>query len=77
MICADSRKHPNEWTFIEELLVELWGISGMRENDTFDEMQRKLSAVVNVVKKNIQQKLDTEQWHSTLNSIIDFLALEI
>ena len=37
MICADSRKHPNEWTFIEELLVELWGISGMRENDTFDE----------------------------------------
>lgn len=54
MICADSRKHPNEWTFIEELLVELWGISGMRENDTFDEMQRKLSAVVNVVKKNIQ-----------------------
>ncbi len=49
----------------------------MRENDTFDEMQRKLSAVVNVVKKNIQQKLDTKQWHSTLNSIIDFLALEI
>lgn len=31
MICADSRKHPNEWTFIEELLVELWGISGMQE----------------------------------------------
>lgn len=75
MICADSRKHPNEWTFIEELLVELWGISGMRENDTFDEMQRKLSAVVNVVKKNIQQKLDTEQWHSTLNSIIDFFGI--
>lgn len=63
------------WTFIEELLVELWGISGMRENDTFDEMQRKLSAVVNVVKKNIQQKLDTEQWHSTLNSIIDFFGI--
>ena len=62
-------------TFIEELLVELWGISGMRENDTFDEMQRKLSAVVNVVKKNIQQKLDTEQWHSTLNSIIDFFGI--
>lgn len=60
---------------IEELLVELWGISGMRENDTFDEMQRKLSAVVNVVKKNIQQKLDTEQWHSTLNSIIDFFGI--
>lgn len=75
MICADSRKHPNEWTFIEELLVELWGISGMRENDTFDEMQRKLSAVVNVVKKNIQQKLDTEQWHGTLNSIIDFFGI--
>lgn len=54
---------------------ELWGISGMRENDTFDEMQRKLSAVVNVVKKNIQQKLDTEQWHSTLNSIIDFFGI--
>lgn len=43
--------------------------------DTFDEMQRKLSAVVNVVKKNIQQKLDTEQWHSTLNSIIDFFGI--
>lgn len=57
------------------ILVELWGISGMRENDTFDEMQRKLSAVVNVVKKNIQQKLDTEQWHSTLNSIIDFFGI--
>lgn len=42
---------------------------------TFDEMQRKLSAVVNVVKKNIQQKLDTEQWHSTLNSIIDFFGI--
>lgn len=38
-------------------------------------MQRKLSAVVNVVKKNIQQKLDTEQWHSTLNSIIDFFGI--
>lgn len=53
--------HPDKWLPCD-------GIS-------FDEMQRKLSAVVNVVKKNIQQKLDTEQWHSTLNSIIDFFGI--
>ena len=75
MICADNKKHPNEWIFIEEALVELWGISVIQGSDTFDEMQRKLSAVVNIIKNNIQQKFDTEQWHRTLNSIIDFFGI--
>lgn len=66
-------KNPNGFT--QSRLKTEYDDSGMRENDTFDEMQRKLSAVVNVVKKNIQQKLDTEQWHSTLNSIIDFFGI--
>lgn len=35
----------------------------------------EIITIVNVVKKNIQQKLDTEQWHSTLNSIIDFFGI--
>lgn len=74
MVCADGRKHPNEWTFIEESLIELWGISGAQERDAADEMQRKLSALVDVVKKETRQGVDAERWHSTLHSIIDFSA---
>lgn len=75
MVCADSRKHPNEWTFIEESLIELWGISGAQERDASDEIQRKLSALVDVVKKETRQEVNAERWHSTLHSIIDFFGI--
>lgn len=75
MVCADGRKHPNEWTFIEESLIELWGISGVQERDAFDEMQRKLSVLVDVVKKEIRQGVNAERWHSALHSIIDFFGI--
>lgn len=75
MVCADGRKHPNEWTFIEESLIEFWGISGAQERDAFDEMQRKLSALVDVVKKEIRQGVNAERWHSTLHSIIVFFGI--
>ena len=75
MVCADGRKHPNEWTFIEESLIELWGISGAQERDAFDEMQRKLSVLVDVVKKEIRQGVNAERWHSALHSIIDFFGI--
>ena len=58
-----------------EAVFEFEELQSGSNGGEFDEMQRKLSAVVNVVKKNIQQKLDTEQWHSTLNSIIDFFGI--
>ena len=75
MVCADGRKHPNEWTFIEESLIEFWGISGAQERDAFDEMQRKLSVLVDVVKKEIRQGVNAERWHSALHSIIDFFGI--
>lgn len=62
--------NPGRLPYLRIRLEATW-----EKSNTIDEMQRKLSAVVNVVKKNIQQKLDTEQWHSTLNSIIDFFGI--
>lgn len=76
MICADSRKHPNEWTFIEESMVELWGISGSQESKVFDEMQQKLVTLIAVVKKNIRQGFCPEQWHYTVDTIIKFFGIE-
>lgn len=40
-----------------------------------DEFQDTTAIQYAFVKENIQQKLDTEQWHSTLNSIIDFFGI--
>lgn len=51
MLCAYDRKHPNEWNFIEESLVELWGIGEAQENGAYDEMQRKLVDLADTVKK--------------------------
>lgn len=76
MLCANNRKHPNEWNFIEESLVELWGIGETQGNDAYDEMQRKLVALADSVKKTIQQGFDGAQWHDTLGAIIGFFNID-
>ena len=76
MLCAYDRKHPNEWNFIEESLVELWGIGEAQENGAYDEMQRKLIDLADTVKKTAQQGFDGVQWHDTLGAIIRFFSIE-
>lgn len=76
MLCANNRNHPNEWSFLEESLVELWGIGEAQENSAYDEMLRKLVALADTVKNTIQQGFDGVQWHNTLGAIIDFFNIE-
>ena len=76
MLCANNRKHPNEWNFIEESLIELWGIDETQGNVAYDKMQRKLVALADVVKKNAHQGLDGVQWHNTLGTIIGFFNID-
>ena len=76
MLCANNRKNPNEWHSLEESLIELWGISEAQENDVYDEMQRKLVALADDVKKTIQRGFDAVQWHNTLETIIGFFNIE-
>ena len=76
MLCANNRKHPNEWNFIEESLIELWGIDEAQGNVAYDEMQRKLVALADVVKKTAHQGLDGVQWHNTLGTIIGFFNID-
>lgn len=76
MLCAYDRKHPNEWNFIGESLVELWGIGETQENGVYDEMQRKLVNLADTVKKTAQQGFDGVQWHDTLGTIIRFFSIE-
>lgn len=76
MLCANNRKRPNEWNFLEESLVELWGIGEAWENGSYDEMQRKLVALADAVKKTIQQGFDGARWHDTLGAIIGLFNIE-
>ena len=76
MLCANNRKHPNEWNFIEESLVELWGIGESQGNDAYDEMQRKLVALADSVKTTVKQGINGVQWHDTLGAIIGFFNNE-
>lgn len=76
MLCANNRKHPNEWNFIEESLVELWGIGESQGNDAYDEMQRKLVALADSVKTTVKQGINGVQWHDTLGAIIGFFNIE-
>lgn len=75
MLCANNRKHPNEWNFIEESLVELWGIGETQGNDAYDEMQQKLVALADNVKKTVQRGIDGVQWHDTLEAIVGFFNI--
>ncbi len=75
MLCANNRKHPNEWNFIEESLVDLWGIGETQGNDAYDEMQRKLVALADNVKKTVQRGIDGVQWHDTLEAIVGFFNI--
>ena len=75
LLCANNRKHPNEWNFIEESLVELWGIGESQGNDAYDEMQRKLVALADNVKKTVQRGIDGVQWHDTLEAIVGFFNI--
>ena len=76
LLCADNRKHPNEWNFIEESLVELWGIGESQGNDAYDEMQRKLVALADSVKAMVKQGINGVQWRDTLEAIIGFFNIE-
>lgn len=72
MLCANNRKRPNEWNYIEESLVDLWGISETQDNDAYDKMQQKLVTQADSVKKTIHQGFDGVKWHDTLGNIISF-----
>lgn len=61
---------------IERNLIELGRIDETPGNDTYDEMQQKLVALADTVKKNIQQGFDKAQWHDTLSLIIVFFNIE-
>lgn len=76
MLCANNRKHPNEWNFIVESLVELWGIGESQGNDACDEMQRELVALADSVKATVKQGINGVQWHDTLGAIIGFFNIE-
>jgi superfamily I DNA/RNA helicase len=76
MLCANNRKHPNEWNFIEESLVELWSIGESQGNDAYDEMQRKLVDLADSVKATVRQGINGVQWHDTLGAIIRFFNIE-
>lgn len=76
LLCANNRKHPNEWNFIEESLVELWGIGESQGNDAYDEMQRKLVALADSVKAKVKQGINGVQWNDTLEAIIGFFNIE-
>lgn len=76
MLCANNRKHPNEWNFIVESLVELWGIGESQGNDAYDEMQRELVALADSVKATVKQGINGVQWHDTLGAIIGFFNIE-
>ena len=76
MLCANNRKHPNEWNFIEESVVELWGIGESQGNGAYDEMQRKLVALADSVKTTVKQGINGVQWHDTLEAIIGFFNIE-
>ena len=76
MLCANNRKHPNEWNFIEESLVELWSIGESQGNDAYDEMQRKLVGLADSVKATVRQGINGVQWHDTLGAIIRFFNIE-
>lgn len=76
MLCANNRKHPNEWNSLVESLVELWGIGEAQESDAYDEMLRKLVFLADTVEKTIQQGFDGVQWHDILGAIIGFINIE-
>lgn len=76
MLCANNRKHPNEWNFVEESLFDLWGIGETQENGAYDEIQRKLVTLADTVKKNVHQGLDGTRWHDTLGSILRFFDVD-
>lgn len=75
LLCAYNRKRPNEWNFVEETLVELWGIGTAQGNDAYDEMQTELVVLADNVRKLIQQGLSAVQWHDTLVNILDFFDI--
>lgn len=77
MVCANDRNHPKEWNLIEESIVEFWRIGGSQAHDAYDEMQRKLVALADDIKNNIQQGLDRVQWHNTVKTIIEFWGVKI
>lgn len=76
MLCANNRKYPNEWSFINESLSELWGIDETPEDGAYDGMQQKLVALADAVRENIQQGFDEVQWHDVLGEIIGFFNIE-
>lgn len=76
MLCVNNRKHPDEWNFINESLIELGRIDEMPKSNSYDELQQKLVAMADTVKKNVQQRFDKEQWHDTLGMIIGFFNIE-
>lgn len=77
MTCACERRHPCEWRFIEETLVELWGISNSNDIKLYDAMQYKLVALLDSIKERIKSKnIDRTQWHDILHSILSLFNID-
>lgn len=74
--CANDRKRPEEWCFVRESLVDIWGINNTQENDAYDGMQRKLVALADRMRISIRQGFNGVQWHGLLETILKFFNVE-
>lgn len=76
MLCINDRKHPNEWNFVADTLLELWGIGEAQEGNAYDRMQIKLVSLADDAKRKIQQGLNGLQWHDILEEILELFNIE-
>ena len=72
MLCVCDRKHPVEWSFVENTLLEIWGIGTTQENAMYDQMLLKLSSFADEIAMKVHAGLDSTQWHFVLSEMLQF-----
>lgn len=76
MLCAQNRRKPQEWEFITDSLVDIWGLGTAQNSNAYDQMQAKLVTKADELKMQMMQNTSRSELHCILGGLLDFVDVE-
>jgi len=75
MLCSLNRKRPHDWELIEDSLIDIWGIGTTQGDEAYDQMQDRLFAKADELKKQMTETPDRANWHNILADLMRFMDI--
>lgn len=75
ILCSLNRKRPHDWEFVEESLLDIWGIGAMHQDSGYEQMQESIFSKADELSTQMPQCVDWERFHTAINGLVEFFDI--